>query len=298
MKPGVRFRSACVVVFLAIAAAGCGGSATPVDDGFVDDDADTVDTAVAEVIACGHPLAELTRFPVTGSPANAIAAAQVYCGYFPKSAASVACPGGSVAIYGRNGTTGEYWWFDASGALTGYQFDTDDGFATGCLENLWGSSGLCTPNPEADPTAVSICVTPTDVFDTSDSVPDTNDSDIGADATPDAADLGSDNTACSSQADCAPDRWCNYTGCGFTLGQCVVKPIDCNGQFAPICGCDGHSYDSICHAQKAGASIAATSAPCLGSGCAPACASGHTCVDCASAGVQCLTPGQKCVGGK
>lgn len=269
-------------------AAGCGAQAAPAADVAVADAAPDDEVALADAIVCSHPLAALTLVPLTSTIADAMAAAQKFCGIYPLSAGQVACADGGVAIY-DNDNGGDRWWFDASGQLIGYEWTTDNGFATGCLENMWGSNGLCTANPEASPARVSICATPTDASDASDAMPDSADA---------AIDVPLENTACSSQSDCGAGTWCNYTGCGFTLGQCVVKPTDCTGQFSPICGCDGHSYDSVCAAEMAGKSIAASSAPCLGSGCAPACASGHTCVDCASGGVQCLTPGQKCVAGK
>ena len=288
-----------LAVTLVLCAWGCGAQTSPpADDVAAAADA-APDTALPEAIACSHPLSELVKVPLTLSLAAATAAAQKYCGTFPKSAGAVPCPGGGTVLYGATGFVGETWWFGASGQLVGYQWDTDNGFVTGCNENRWGTPGACPENPREEPADVSICPTPADATDASDVGPDTVDS--GSETTPDVAsavDVPVENTLCSSQADCAADKWCSYTGCGFTTGQCLAKPSDCSGQFSPICGCDGHTYDSACHAQKAGKSIAAYSAPCLGSGCAPACATGYTCVDCASAGVQCLTPGQQCVGGK
>ncbi len=282
---------------VALALLGCGAQATATDDAAVVEALDDQDVALLDVPPCSHPLVALTKVPLTTTIAQAKTAAQTYCYDFPLSAGEVPCSDGGTLVYGRSGYVGETWWFNASGVLIGYRWSTDNGFATGCLENMWGSNGVCTDAPDVDPARTSICATPTDATDTSDAPADSGDT--GGEVAPDVpADIAVAATACATQADCSATTWCDNTGCGFTLGKCQPKPIDCAGQFSPICGCDGHSYDSACTAQQAGKAIAAYAAPCLGTGCAPACASGYTCVDCASAGGQCLTPGQKCVGGK
>jgi hypothetical protein len=288
------------------ACSGCALQSAAVDADAVAD----ADVSKTYGFLCQKPLSELTKFPLTATVDDAKAAAQKQCkGAW--SAASTACADGGVAVYYSTGRVSEIWWFDASGKLIGYQWNTDNGFVTGCNANRWGTFGACSETPINDAARVSLCPTPSDASDTSDSGPDSVDTgadivdsgadteDSGTETSPDIAiDVAIENTVCSSQTDCAADKWCSYTGCGFTTGQCLPKPSDCTGQYSPICGCDSHSYDSACHAQKAGKAIAAYSAPCLGSSCTPACASGATCVDCASGGVQCLTPGQKCVGGK
>ena len=39
-------------------------------------------------------------------------------------------------------------------------------------------------------------------------------------------------------------------------GTCHAKPDACAAVVAPVCGCDGKSYNSLCDAQKAGAVVA------------------------------------------
>ena len=283
---------AMVLMVAGLALSGCGVTPAPAGQG-------AADGAVSDTYPelCQYPLTSLKQFLPTLTVDEATAAAQKHCQMqTDKDVFRATCADGRTVVTWSGGYGGDTWWFDATGKLVGYRYVTDWAHDGICINNVWGEMFAC----DGAIVTSAICPTPTDASDTSDTEPDAVDE--GSDAAPDsldvAADIPAENTVCASQADCAADKWCNYTGCGFTMGQCVGKPTDCAGQFAPVCGCDTHSYDSACHAQKAGKSIAAYAAPCLGIGCAPACASGYTCVDCASAGVQCLTPGQQCVGGK
>jgi hypothetical protein len=56
---------------------------------------------------------------------------------------------------------------------------------------------------------------------------------------------------------------------GF-LGECHVRPVDCDEALDPVCGCDGATYASACAAAKAGVAVAANGAcdqkPCGGIG--------------------------------
>ncbi len=203
----------------------------------------------------------------------------------------------------------ESWRFDAAGHLLAYTW-FKQGASDGCNTRIYGDAAGCrlpSPGYGLFIDGQNLCASVADATSSADlTTADASDAPIAADVVPDAApdildvaaEIPAENTVCSSQADCAADKWCSYTGCGFTEGQCLPKPTNCAGLYAPVCGCDTHSYDSACHAQKAGQAIAAYSAPCLGTGCTPACTSGHTCVDCASGGMQCLTPGETCAGGK
>lgn len=57
---------------------------------------------------------------------------------------------------------------------------------------------------------------------------------------------------------CASGKFCNYDrigyGCGGTDagGVCEARPSVCTEDFAPVCGCDLHSYDNACKAHAAG----------------------------------------------
>lgn len=116
---------------------------------------------------------------------------------------------------------------------------------------------------------------------------------VDAGVTGDAT-TGAAPVSCAAASDCDDAHWCSLTGCGFTLGTCEPRPLACDGQWGPTCGCDGHTYDSPCHARLVGASIAAHFVPCVSSGCTPMCEHGTTCVDCGSAGPQCVAAGAGC----
>jgi hypothetical protein len=69
---------------------------------------------------------------------------------------------------------------------------------------------------------------------------------------------GSGGVTCSafSGQPCAADEWCDYdpNTCGGAdeSGVCRKRPVGCNKNFDPRCGCDGVSYDNECFANAAG----------------------------------------------
>ncbi len=53
----------------------------------------------------------------------------------------------------------------------------------------------------------------------------------------------------------AGEMFCQLNACG-TPGQCATKPVFCDKLYAPVCSCDGVTYDNSCFAAMAGASVA------------------------------------------
>jgi len=66
---------------------------------------------------------------------------------------------------------------------------------------------------------------------------------------------------------CAEDEYCGYeagSGCGDddASSVCKPRPIECADEHAPVCGCDGETYESACRANLARTGVA-IDAPCL-----------------------------------
>ena len=63
--------------------------------------------------------------------------------------------------------------------------------------------------------------------------------------------------ACSSTEYRAYERsqLCAFTGAGAV---CKTRPIGCSGYYAPVCGCDFHTYTNACKANAAGTNVYAT----------------------------------------
>lgn len=75
-------------------------------------------------------------------------------------------------------------------------------------------------------------------------------------------DAGRIDTACRSNADCAPTELCATGLCENGLGLCDERPTMCPNTDSPVCGCDGQTYQNDCFAAMAGVRIAITG-PCI-----------------------------------
>ena len=63
--------------------------------------------------------------------------------------------------------------------------------------------------------------------------------------------------------ECAAGLFCSFTSqCGATDsgGKCMKKPELCPHLVAPVCGCDGQTYNNGCEAERKGVSVAAKAA--------------------------------------
>jgi hypothetical protein len=62
--------------------------------------------------------------------------------------------------------------------------------------------------------------------------------------------------ACTADADCAPNQFCQRDGACTEEGVCQIKSDACFDKSSPVCGCDGEVYDSPCMAHVYGVSVA------------------------------------------
>ena len=64
--------------------------------------------------------------------------------------------------------------------------------------------------------------------------------------------------ACANEADCNPIAFCAKSSCDDPEGQCQQRPIVCDDQPMPVCGCDGVNYWNDCMRRRGG--VAASNA--------------------------------------
>ncbi len=74
-------------------------------------------------------------------------------------------------------------------------------------------------------------------------------------AVPDGSVTPDASTGCRSNSDCAATQYCATSTCGGA-GACAVRSMVCPEIYMPVCGCDGATYASRCHAAGAGVNVA------------------------------------------
>ncbi len=139
-----------------------------------------------------------------------------------------------------------------------------------CFKDGDCSSGLICCKTTTSVTARGRCYASADscgVVARPDSSTDTGAGDADTDASTDAA----TDTSTDAPADTAPpmdatmpcdptmdecgDGYCSLASCGDSVGQCMDRPLRCDGVLDPVCGCDGRTYTSECEASRTGISI-------------------------------------------
>lgn len=69
-----------------------------------------------------------------------------------------------------------------------------------------------------------------------------------------------DKNECSARVGCPDDQYCDFgppqtCGRGGETGVCMARPDACLDIWDPVCGCDGRTYSSECHAALAGVDV-------------------------------------------
>jgi hypothetical protein len=101
------------------------------------------------------------------------------------------------------------------------------------------------------------------------------------------------DSGCSTNDDCQPAEFCARTSCNEAYGTCEVRPLLCDDQQGPSCGCDGVSYWNDCLRMQYGATASQSGSCSTG---AASCMDQNA-LDCPVIGAACaklLPPGVAC----
>ena len=79
-----------------------------------------------------------------------------------------------------------------------------------------------------------------------------------SDASPQPGRAPATPLACAGPSDpaCGPAAYCKAESSSNAAGRCAPKPQMCPMVYHPVCGVDGRTYPNVCHAERAGVSLA------------------------------------------
>lgn len=102
---------------------------------------------------------------------------------------------------------------------------------------------------------------------------------------------GTPSEPCADDSDCSNYFFCKKDSCSTPMGTCVARPLFCDPDPVPVCGCDGVTYWNDCYRHQFGVA-SSTLGEC--SGYARRCNVGADCGDFPAYCAHILPPGRTC----